>query len=502
MKKDTKENKSYRHILKSTSIMGGSSLINIFLRIVRTKILAVLLGPSGVGLIGIYDSITTGISNVVGMGIGSSGVQQIAAANGTGDENKISRTIISLRRMALISGIAGACLLFFLSGPLSRLTFGNYGHRHALEILSLTIFFIAVSSGQTALIQGMRKIRDLAILSVLGTLLGTLLSIPIIYAIGESGIVVFLVIASAMSILTSWWYSRKIKVSKVRINLADTISVAKPLLRLGLAFMAASLLVAGTSYLLRVLVVKSFDLSAVGAYQAATTLSSVYVGIILTSMATDFYPRLTAVAHDKNECKSLINKQIEIGFLLAVPGILATITFSPYIIKILYSSKFSPAVDILRWQSLGVLLQVITWPMGFMLRAIGNGKLFFWTELFDNSIYLGLSWIGIMYCGLPGTGMALLGKNLLYGLLMYRIITTKYSYSISPENKRHLKIMLPATAFVFINPYLFTDNVALLISAGITIAIGLFSLNKVVDLADGSEMMPVFLVRIKARFGF
>ncbi|MGA2331881.1 MAG: hypothetical protein ABSG75_08985 [Syntrophales bacterium] len=49
---------SYRQIFKSTTLIGRSQVINVYLGIIRTKILAVLLGPSGVGIIGIYTSIT------------------------------------------------------------------------------------------------------------------------------------------------------------------------------------------------------------------------------------------------------------------------------------------------------------------------------------------------------------------------------------------------------------------------------------------------------------
>ena len=138
--KNESKNKSYRRILKSTSIIGGSSLITIFFRIIRTKVLALLLGPYGIGLIGIYESITSLASSIAGMGIGSSGVRQIAESNGTGDNEKISKTILCLRRIALFSGLSGLLLLFFLSGPVCRLTFGNSAHACDLAILSVVIF--------------------------------------------------------------------------------------------------------------------------------------------------------------------------------------------------------------------------------------------------------------------------------------------------------------------------------------------------------------------------
>ena len=97
------DNKSYKQIIKSTSIMGGSTAITIVLRIIRMKVLAVLLGPSGVGIIGIFDSITGLVNSLAGMGIGSSGIRQIAEANASGDHEKIARTIITLRRTALFT---------------------------------------------------------------------------------------------------------------------------------------------------------------------------------------------------------------------------------------------------------------------------------------------------------------------------------------------------------------------------------------------------------------
>ena len=50
------EGKSYRQILRSTSIIGGASVINILIGLVRVKVAAVLLGPAGIGLIGLFKA--------------------------------------------------------------------------------------------------------------------------------------------------------------------------------------------------------------------------------------------------------------------------------------------------------------------------------------------------------------------------------------------------------------------------------------------------------------
>jgi antigen flippase len=499
MEETVLEKKSYRQILMSTSIMGVSSLVIIGFRIIRTKALAVILGPSGVGLWGLFDSITNLVQTVTGMGIGSSGVRQIAEAAASNDQQRIAKTVICLRRTALFTGLAGLSLQALLSVPLSRFTFGNGEHAGDLALLSVTILLTSVAAGQMAVIQGTRRIKDLALLSMLSAFYGTVLSIPFIYVWGTHGIPPFLISVSVMHIFASWWYSRKLKILPVAVSWRETVAEAKPLLHLGLFFMTSSLMTAGTYYLLRVLIVRDLGLEGAGIYQAAASLAMIYTSFILEAMGRDFYPRLTAVGQDNALSASLMNKQMEVGLLLAAPGILATMTLAPLVITVFYSPKFTPAVVVLRWEILGVLLRVITWPMSYIFPARGNGKLFFWTEVFANATLLGLVWLGLKHFGLPGAGMAFFGMYILYSLLIYWIVTRSYDFVLAPRNRRVLAIVSTATVFAFAAPYLVPATAALVINSAVTIAIGIYSLRTILDVA-GDDYAGSFLVRIKSIF--
>src|ERR1700720_4961352 len=85
---------TYGQILKSSALVGGSSVINIAIGIVRTKAMALLLGPAGYGLFGLYGSIANLAQSLAGMGVNSSGVRQIAAAVGSGDSAQIALTTV------------------------------------------------------------------------------------------------------------------------------------------------------------------------------------------------------------------------------------------------------------------------------------------------------------------------------------------------------------------------------------------------------------------------
>src|SRR5581483_8988002 len=132
---------TYGQILKSSVLIGGSQVMNVLIGIVRTKITAILLGPGGVGLMGVYSSIADLTRSVAEVGINSSGVRQIAEAVGTGDQKQIARTVFVLRRVSVFLGLIGALILLVFCRPISIKTFDTPDKVGAVALLSLAVFF-------------------------------------------------------------------------------------------------------------------------------------------------------------------------------------------------------------------------------------------------------------------------------------------------------------------------------------------------------------------------
>jgi antigen flippase len=495
-----KTGKTYGQILKSSALIGGSSAVNGCFRILRMKAMALILGPTGFGLLSIYDSICELTRSLAGMGVRNSGVRQIAEAVGAGDTQRVARTITTLRRVAFCSGGIGALLLVILSQPVSRLTFGDDKHIAAIALLALAVLFTDVSDGQAALVQGMRRIGDLARMSVLGAFYGTLFSILIVYfyyrqGAAEKGVVPSLVCVAAMSILTSWWYARKIKVEKVATGLREVMAETSVLLKLGFVFMATGLMTLGSLYLVRVIVLRKLDVEAVGFYSAAWGIGCYYGGFILSAMGADFYPRLTAVAKDNHECNRLVNEQAEVGLLIAGPGLLATLTFAPLVIQLLCSDKFGPAVEVLRWICLGMMLRVTSWPMGYILIAKGRGTLFFWSELAGNLVYVGLIWLGVATYGLNGAGMAFFGSCAVYWLGIYLLVRRLSGFRWSTTNLRLAAVFLPGITAVFVSWYYLAHIAAAILGMTLTLVIGIYSLKTLCTLVP-LERFPIPMRKI------
>jgi PST family polysaccharide transporter len=440
---------SYGQILKSSVLIGGSSVIGIGIGMVRTKAMALMLGTAGFGLMGLFTSIQNFALSIAAMGISSSGVRQIAEAVGSGDTTRVARTVAVLRRTAIFLGISGAILLALFSGPVAAFTFEDNRQTTAVALLSLAVLFKIVSDAQAALIQGMRRIADLAWMSVLGAAAGSVASIVLVSLFREKGLVPALISLALMSLVLSWWYSRKVQIKTPKVSLSEVRQETRALLKLGFVFMATGMMLMGSAYVVRVILRREIGLEAAGLYNSAWTIGGLYIGLVLQAMGADFYPRLTAIAREHVAANRLVNEQAQISLLLAGPGVIGTLTFAPLVIAVFYSGAFSEAVGILRWICLGATLQVMTWPMGFIIVAKGLQKVFFWCDFAYVAVHLVLAWFGIKYWGLTGAGIAFFGSFVFHACLVYPVVRRISGFRWSAENKRLSCWLLPLIGAVF-----------------------------------------------------
>jgi O-antigen/teichoic acid export membrane protein len=433
--------KSYRQILKSSVAVGGASFVSILMGVARTKVLAVLLGPAGIGVLGVYNSIVLTASAFLGLGIGQSAVRRIAEAVGLDDQAQAAKSIAGVRRWSALLGLAGAAVVFALRAPISQSCFGDRGHSAEVGWLSLAVAAMILSAGQAAVLQGLRRVRFLAEQKVAEAVLGTLLSIPVVWICGRPGLVGFVVVVAAASLLCSWVYLRRVGIGKVHLSWTETWQEARPLMSLGMILMASGLLSSATLFLLRAVVLRRMGEEAVGYFGAAFSVSMIYLGFILQAMATDFYPRLTAAAQDPERANRLVDEQLEIALLLAGPPILAMLTFCPLIVYLLYTRSFAPAIEVMRWQVLGSLIRVIVWPVGFILLAKNQGSKFFACELLWNVTYLTAVWVGLQPFGLAITGTGFFAAYLPVLAVILWWANRATGYRLSSGNRRLAAIL-------------------------------------------------------------
>lgn len=292
--------------------------------------------------------------------------------------------------------------IMLMSPMLSQLTFGSEKYIWDIGALGIVILLANIQGGQMTLIQGMRRMGDLARVQLFGALIGTLVTIGFYFWMGLRGIVPALVVMASFQLLLSWSVARKIEVLVIKMGWKESFREAGGMVRLGVAMMWTGLLGSVVTYSTNAIITHQINIEAVGIYSAAFTLSGVFVNFILNAMGADYYPRLAGMAHDRIAINRLVNEQTEIGLLLAAPGLIATITLAPLVIHILYTPEFLPSINLLQWFVLGCLGRIISWPLGFVMLALNKVKLFFVTETCAQALNLLLVYLGVLIFGLEG----------------------------------------------------------------------------------------------------
>lgn len=397
---------SHREIFRSSAIIGGSSAINIAIGIIQVKVLAVLLGPAGIGLLGIYQSIMTVGTTAAGCGLADSGVRQLAISKESEETLGIVRRALLFANTCL--GLLGLLAIWTFSEPIASVAFNGVVKASDVRWLGVGVFLGLVATSQTTLLRGLRRIGDLARVTVLSALFTAVAGILCIYIWRESGIIWFVIIAPAMSVVVASYFTRRLKTVSANYNWAQVRSQCLSMMKFGVPIMIASLLNVSALFLSRWLIIDELGVEANGQFEATWMISMTYLGFILGAMAADYYPRLTAAIGRPEAAIKLVNEQGEMAMLLGGAVILAMITLAPFVVSILFSSAFEPAGEVLRWQMLGSVLKLLTWPMGFVVLASGRSGLFIYTQFVWNAVFMlclyfllsriGLLAVGVGFC--------------------------------------------------------------------------------------------------------
>lgn len=472
----TDQQNSYRQIMKATSLFGGVQAIKIIIAIIQSKFIAILLGPVGMGISGLLTSTTGLVSSLTNFGLGTSAVKDIAAANETGNHDRIATVVTVFRRLVWFTGIFGASITIVLSPWLSQLTFGNRDYAIAFVWLSLTLILNQLASGQMVLLQGMRKLKYLAKANVFGSLAGLLISVPIYYKLGIEGIVPTIILTSVTTLILALYFGRKIQIGNTEVSSETTILEGKGMLRMGFMISLSGLITTAAAYLVRIYISNTGSVDDVGLYNAGFAIIGTYVGLVFAAMGTDYYPRLSAIAHDNQKARNLINQQAEIAILILAPIITIFLVFINWVVILLYSSKFIAISGMIHWAALGMFFKAASWSIAFIFLAKGASNLFFWNELITNIYLLGFNIIGYRIGGLDGLGISFLVSYILYMMQVFFISRHKYRFSFERTFVKVMVIQLLLAIACFLSVKLMSAVYGYVAGSILILITGIYSL--------------------------
>lgn len=418
-------------------------MINILVGLIRMKAAAVLLGPAGVGLVGILQNLMATASTVSSLGFSNVGTRQIAEANGSGRQQDVDAARRALFWGTLLLAVVGSAVFWALRGPIATGILDDSSLKVDVGWLALGVALTVAAGSQGALLNGMRRIGDIARVRILSSIVGMAVGVAGLYALGRGGLLLFILAAPLASFVVSHIYVARLPaVQSPATPITQLAGQWRTLARLGFAFMVAALVSTVGQLVVRAMVQNQLGAEDLGYFQAAWAISMTYIGFVLGAMTTDYYPRLTAVIHDHEQANRLVNEQTEVAILLAGPVLLAMLALVPWVLTLLYSSEFAPAATVLRWQILGDVLKVVSWPLGFIIVAAGAGRLFVLTESTAMVVFVLVTWLALPFLGIEATGVGFFVMYLVYLPLVFWLGARRTGFRWERTVRRDLVVLI------------------------------------------------------------
>ncbi len=460
------EQASYKKVFKATSLFGGVQIFQVLLNLLRGKVIAMLLGASGMGINSLFVSSVTIVNNITGLGLNFSSVRDISQAVESGNKEKISKIILVFSRWLNLTALLGMVAVLLLSPVLSRTTFGNNSYIISFMLLSLMILFNTLSTGNASMLRGSRDLKGYAKLSLTGSAISLVVSLPLYYLYGIRAIVPALILSAFVTYLFSLFYTAKIRKSTIKMSWKESFTEGGEMVKLGIAMMATTAITSLVHYLLNIYISSQGSVADLGFYQAAMNITNQSIGLIFTAIIIDYQPRLAAVSHDNHKIREMVNHQAEITMLIAAPILVILIIASPLIIRILLSEEFLHISELIRILSFAMIFKAASYSIGAISYAKGDKKIFFLMEGgYTNLSFLIFCAIGYHFGGLLGLGYGFLIMHLLYFIFINILNYRLYDYSMSKNFTGMFAVLLVCTSAAFITFILFKGLLPYIISA-------------------------------------
>lgn len=450
-KDEEKESRTgYGQVIKYTGLFGGVQGMNLLASIVRNKLVSLILGPSGLGIVSLYNTAVSFVGNATNLGISFSAVRQVSELHAAGDEEALRRYVRVVRGWSLLAAALGVLVCCLCAPLLSQSYFQTTDGWPTFVWLSPVVGLSALAGGELALLKAVRQLRQVAVQSVLNSLLALLLTVPVYWIWGSRGIVASLLLVALSTWLTTLHFSRKIFPLSPASGGGFALAGGGQMVRLGVAFILAGVLGAGVEFVIRVYMMQHGSEADVGLYNAGYVVTVTYASMVFTAMETDYFPRLSAVNHHVSRYNEVVNQQIEVSVLLISPLLVTFIVGMPLILPLLYSSEFLPVVGMAQCAVFGMYLRAVALPVSYLSLAKGRSKVYLFSEAVYDVAVVALIILGYASDGLRGTGWALSLAALFDLLLVWAVGHFLYGFRIRSKVMRILGCQLPFGVAAFL----------------------------------------------------
>jgi len=378
----------------------------------RTKGLAVTLGPAGLGAYGQAWAFAQYAGAVAGLGIGLGATKMIAERRQRGDDAGLLRISSLTLRIPVLGGLALLVCALALTVPISHVLFGRAEY-WLVALAALSIPFVALQTPKQHVLQGLEDARGPAVVSaVYGAIFAVAAVGGAIVADVQGAVVGLLVGNIALAGLYVFRERQLVRPYRLRRGHSDAERVrttlrspeTRELVGVGLAATLVLAAVAVADIFVRSIILADFGDAEAGRWYALLLLSSQFIGVIAGSLSYFTAPLVARIKEtgDLTETSRVLNDSLRLTFVAMFPLLVAIALCRDPLVDVLFSPSFHPIARDMPIMLGADSARLVAWTLGLALVPLGLTRTWVVIALVGLLGYAGLAYVTVDELGATG----------------------------------------------------------------------------------------------------
>lgn len=387
-------------LVKVFSFSAISTGVKMLTAFVSIKVLAVLVGPAGIAMLGQLNNFITIMLSVSTGGI-NNGVTKYTAEYADRPDSLRTYLHTSFHIIFALSAICGLTLIIG-AGYWSQLILHTREYRDIFIIFGFTISFYSFNMYLLSILNGYKEFRKYITINIINSVVGLAFSIALVFALGLYGALLSAVLYQSVVFGVTWL--KVMRLAWFRLgNFWGSFDrkAAGHLARYSLMTLIGAVTMPICQLVIRSFITNSISPEQAGLWEGMNRISTMYLMVITTSLSVYYLPRLAELKSDRE-----IRHEIIKAYKIIVPVIcvitLGIYIFRSLIVTILFDASFQPMQDLFLFQLLGDFFKVLSWILSYLFIAKAIIKSYAIVELSFSTLYILISVLLVKYFGTEG----------------------------------------------------------------------------------------------------
>ncbi len=368
-----------------TSILSGiNTAVTVATGLVTNKLVAVFIGPEGLGVIGQFKDFMKLLLSVSQLGLDSGIVKNVSESQH--DKVALAKVLSTAFKAQLLVSVVLALGIFLFRNQILIYLLGTREHAEIFVLLGLAVFPMFLFSSLLAILNGLHQIKRYVSISIIANVLSSGCTIVLIFLYGLSGVLYSLVLAQFITFGTLLFFLKNSGIKISWFTQKFDLGKFRELLKFSAMFISGTLTLSLSLIFVRKYLASNLGLEFAGYWEAMWRISALYLTFLTSAFAFYLLPTFSKLKtkYLRKEIFKIWKITLPVALLIGTTVFLA----KDILIPILYSEEFLVIGSLFLFQIMGDILRINSWVLGNLLVAKVHAKVF---------IAVQIGW-GVLFC--------------------------------------------------------------------------------------------------------